>query len=253
MSRVEDKWCTWASTLCLLYPSAIHYDRKLSDAHPVVGVPVGNPYSKDVGSSRLEHTTYELLQRASTNSGIYTDAVSSKMNDMFSNRNLWELISSSTDVIPLRTNFNNGSSHLAQWKSTTKLNSQLSVESRLQKLEHHFNSLRVYDDDCRQRLLCEIAESPAKFSPLTSAFLDETSFNGDEKTLASKLLETNDGTRLLTYIEATQRGNSRQGCGIWTYRCPIAASSMIDFKALLVWREVSKWLTVKFIAKKHPN
>lgn len=35
------------------------------------------------------------------------------------------------------------------------------------------------------------------------------SFNGNEKLLASKLLETNDGARLLTYIEATQRGASR--------------------------------------------
>lgn len=96
--------------------------------------------------------------------------------------NLWELISSSSDVIPLRRTFNNGSLHFPHWSSGTGVSgsfassstSQLSVESRLQKLDHHFNTLKVFDDDCRQRLLCEIAESPTKFSPLTSSFLDET-------------------------------------------------------------------------------
>lgn len=93
---------------------------------------------------------------------------------------MWELISASSDTVPLRSHLrnNNGSSQFLQWPGggggSGGVSSQLSVDTRLERLQHHFNSLRVFDEDCRQRLLCEIAESPHKFAPLTNAFLDET-------------------------------------------------------------------------------
>ena len=44
---------------------------------------------------------------------------------------------------------------------------------RLQKLEYYFSALRIDDEECRQRLLCEVARDPPKFSPMSVAFLDE--------------------------------------------------------------------------------
>ncbi|XP_021961171.1 uncharacterized protein LOC110856893 isoform X1 [Folsomia candida] len=156
----------------------------------------------------------------------------------------WELVSSSSDIIPVQ---NRSSSDLPPSSSSSV---HISLETRLQKLEHHFNTLKIYDEDCRQRLLCNLAENPKKFAPLSTALLDETSYIGDEKVLATALLSTKEGARLLSYIEAVQKGSSRFGCDVWTYRCPLSITAMIDYKALLVWKELSKWLTVKFVASK---
>ncbi|CAG7786980.1 unnamed protein product [Allacma fusca] len=80
---------------------------------------------------------------------------------------------------------------------------------------------------------------------------DPLVYNGDEKLLSVRLLTSNDYLRLRTYIEAAHRGLDREGCDIWAYRCPQTTESLIDFKSLLTWREVLKWLTVKMVAKRY--
>ena len=39
---------------------------------------------------------------------------------------------------------------------------------------HYFRGLGVWDENCRQRFLCELSKDPEKFFPLSSTFLDET-------------------------------------------------------------------------------
>jgi hypothetical protein len=83
--------------------------------------------------------------------------------------NFWELVSSSSDAEAPSPKTGNSSGGVF-------LPSRLSVETRLQKLDFDFNSLKVYEEDCRQRLLCEMAENPSKFAPLSNALLEETRF-----------------------------------------------------------------------------
>lgn len=98
-----------------------------------------------------------------------------KNNVILISENSWELISSSSDVIPVRN-----SSSLQNL-----LPSRLNVETRLQKLEFSFNTLKIYDEDCRQRLLCEIAENPSKYAPLSNALLEETRSSIDTNYVSS--------------------------------------------------------------------
>jgi len=79
--------------------------------------------------------------------------------------NFWELISSSSDVVPVKNR---------SISDEVILPSRLSIATRLQKLEFDFNILKIHEEDCRQRLLCEMAENPSKFSPLSTALLEET-------------------------------------------------------------------------------
>ncbi|GLH08724.1 Protein of unknown function [Gryllus bimaculatus] len=44
----------------------------------------------------------------------------------------------------------------------------LHVRHRLQKLDFYFQLLRILSEDCRQRVLCEVAREPERFSPLAA-------------------------------------------------------------------------------------
>ncbi|CAG2057638.1 unnamed protein product, partial [Timema podura] len=79
----------------------------------------------------------------------------------------------------------------------------LEVRHRLQKLDFYFGFLRVMSEDCRHRMLCEVLREPGRFYPLSSVMEDATSFSGDYQLLSSRLINTTDGTRLLSYIEAS--------------------------------------------------
>lgn len=51
---------------------------------------------------------------------------------------------------------------------------QLNLQMRLGKLEYYFSALKIHENDCKLRFLCQIAAQPVKFEPLSSAFLEET-------------------------------------------------------------------------------
>ncbi|XP_018022110.1 uncharacterized protein LOC108678253, partial [Hyalella azteca] len=48
------------------------------------------------------------------------------------------------------------------------------VQRKLSKLDYYFSSLKVEEEECRQRLLCEVAQDPVHFAPLAEMFTLET-------------------------------------------------------------------------------
>nr|CAD7262142.1 unnamed protein product [Timema shepardi] len=126
----------------------------------------------------------------------------------------------------------------------------LEVRHRLQKLDFYFGFLRVMSEDCRHRMLCEVLREPGRFYPLSSVMEDATSFSGDYQLLSSRLINTTDGTRLLSYIEASFMAHDRAGsCGVFSHRCPTPTEEMINYDALCLWREMVWWLTIHVIAR----
>lgn len=128
----------------------------------------------------------------------------------------------------------------------------MQVRQRLQKLEFYFEFLRVMSEDCRQRMLCEVMREPGRFYPLSSVLEDATSFAGSYQYLTSDLVNSTEGARLLSYLEAAFRGQDRTStCAVFQYRCPSRTEEMIKYDALCLWREMVRWLTIHVIAKAH--
>lgn len=126
----------------------------------------------------------------------------------------------------------------------------LQVRQRLQKLDFYFEFLRVMSEDCRQRMLCEVMREPGRFYPLSSVLEDATSLSDNYQYLTSQLVNTVDGARLLSYLEASFKGQDRtRSCAVFQYRCPSKTEQMINYEALCLWREMVRWLTIHVIAK----
>ncbi|XP_049779145.1 uncharacterized protein LOC126176056 [Schistocerca cancellata] len=125
----------------------------------------------------------------------------------------------------------------------------LYVRHRLQKLDFYFEFLKVMSEDCRQRMLCEVSKEPSRFYPLSSVLEDATSFSGSYQYVTSHLINTTEGARLLSYMEASYRGQDRgRSCAVFQYRCPAATEEMINYDALCLWREMVRWLTIHIVA-----
>lgn len=126
----------------------------------------------------------------------------------------------------------------------------LYVRHRLQKLDFYFEFLKVMSEDCRQRMLCEVSREPSRFYPLSSVLEDATSFTGSYQYVTSHLINTTEGARLLSYMEASFRGQDRaRSCAVFQYRCPAPTEEMINYDALCLWREMVRWLTIHVVAQ----
>ncbi|CAB3374417.1 Hypothetical predicted protein [Cloeon dipterum] len=123
------------------------------------------------------------------------------------------------------------------------------LQMRLRKLDFYFTQLAVMSEDCRRRLLCQLADQPNEFQPLSFILLEETSFRGDYGGVRASLMSSTNGARLLTYMEATASGQDRsRGCSGFAYRCPTKAHDMIDMEALGLWRDMLRWMSVQVVA-----
>ncbi|KAG7157825.1 hypothetical protein Hamer_G020368 [Homarus americanus] len=73
---------------------------------------------------------------------------------------------------------------------------------------------------------------------------------GDPHELSRELLNTAEGARLLSYIDAVKTGEDRtRECDVYRYRCRTRASEVINTEILPIWREVVRWLTVKVLTQ----
>ncbi|XP_071551145.1 uncharacterized protein [Panulirus ornatus] len=126
----------------------------------------------------------------------------------------------------------------------------LDVTNRLSRLDYLFRSLHLQREECRRRLLCEVVQDPHTFAPLSDMITDETRLPGDETVVSQELLNTAEGSRLLSYIEAVRLGGDRsRKCEVYQYRCSMKAREVINTDILPIWREVVRWLTVKVLAQ----
>ncbi|MPC37020.1 hypothetical protein E2C01_030492 [Portunus trituberculatus] len=130
----------------------------------------------------------------------------------------------------------------------------LDVRNRLSRLDYLFNSLHLEHEDCRRRVLCEVALDRDTFAPLSSMIHDETRLPGNPLEVSRELLNTAEGSRLLSYVEAVKVGEDRaNACDLYRYRCRVQARQVINTDILPIWREVVRWLTVKVLTQNSSN
>ncbi|CAL4150725.1 unnamed protein product, partial [Meganyctiphanes norvegica] len=126
----------------------------------------------------------------------------------------------------------------------------LDVKMRLSRLDYLFSNLHLSHEECRRRVLCEVTRDPETYSPLSDMVQGETRVSGDLRELSRELLNSAEGARLLSYIEAARLGEDRRNqCDVYRYRCRTEAREVINTDILPIWREVVRWLTVKVMAK----
>ncbi|KAK8743816.1 hypothetical protein OTU49_001279, partial [Cherax quadricarinatus] len=96
----------------------------------------------------------------------------------------------------------------------------------------------------------EVSRDPDTFAPLSDMINGETRLPGNLHELSRTLLNTAEGARLLSYVEAVKTGEDRtQECDVYRYRCRMQAREVINTDILPIWREVVRWLTVKVLAQ----
>ncbi|XP_050718439.1 uncharacterized protein LOC126999717 [Eriocheir sinensis] len=126
----------------------------------------------------------------------------------------------------------------------------LDVRSRLSRLDYLFTNLHLKHEDCRRRILCEVSREPDTFAPLSDMVHGETRLPGNPLDVSRELLNSAEGARLLSYVEAVKVGEDRtQVCDIYRYRCRVEARQVINTEILPIWREVVRWLTVKVLTQ----
>ncbi|XP_063866490.1 uncharacterized protein LOC135103737 [Scylla paramamosain] len=126
----------------------------------------------------------------------------------------------------------------------------LDVRNRLSRLDYLFTNLHLEHEDCRRRVLCEVALDRDTFDPLSSMIHDETRLPGNPVEVSRELLNTAEGSRLLSYVEAVKVGEDRaNACDLYRYRCRVQARQVINTDILPIWREVVRWLTVKVLTQ----
>ncbi|KAK7080545.1 hypothetical protein SK128_005577 [Halocaridina rubra] len=112
---------------------------------------------------------------------------------------------------------------------------RLDISTRLSRLDYFFSNLHLDHEECRRRVLCEVSREPETFSPLSDVINGETRFQGDFRELSRELLNTAEGARLLSYIEAVKLGEDRLNGDSMVKHRTLEVMSQTNVDQILPW------------------
>ncbi|CAG0880156.1 unnamed protein product [Darwinula stevensoni] len=128
------------------------------------------------------------------------------------------------------------------------------IAKRLQKLDFFFENLNIPNEQCKQMLMCELAFNETLYEPLSDIFLDEIRHLGDLTRLKTSIGSSNEGVRFMTYMQAAVKGKDNPlPCRPYETKCRQGPEDMINLEALTLWKDISKWLTIKVLSRKAPQ
>jgi len=104
-------------------------------------------------------------------------------------------------------------------------------EQPLANLAGYFSYLEAASVECQERLICEMAASPAKFSPLSELVLKEL------KQKQGPLKPSQDSL-FWRYLASSATGYAygADACPLYYDACPIAAERQVNMAVLKVWQ-----------------
>ncbi|XP_066973540.1 uncharacterized protein [Macrobrachium rosenbergii] len=112
----------------------------------------------------------------------------------------------------------------------------------LSRVDAYFHYLRVHDDECRMRAICQLAQNPQKYSPLSYLVLSalKKSESLQRPTFYNAVV-----FRFLRYYWAAERGVSNYRCDHAYHQCPAGLEDIVDMRVLTFWQNLASLVSIK--------
>lgn len=112
----------------------------------------------------------------------------------------------------------------------------------LSRQDAYFHYLKVHDDDCRMRTVCQLAQNPEKYSPLSYLILSalKKSESFPRPTVYNPVV-----FRFLRYYWAAERGVAGENCGHIYYKCPADLKDIVNMGVLKFWQNLASYVSIK--------
>ncbi|XP_068241708.1 uncharacterized protein [Palaemon carinicauda] len=112
----------------------------------------------------------------------------------------------------------------------------------LSRIDAYFHYLKVQDDDCRMRAICQLAQNPQKYSPLSYLILSalKKSESFPRPTVYNAVV-----FRFLRYYWAAERGVSDYSCDHAYHRCPAGLEDIVNMRVLTFWQSLASLVSIK--------
>ncbi|XP_064119998.1 uncharacterized protein LOC135224680 [Macrobrachium nipponense] len=112
----------------------------------------------------------------------------------------------------------------------------------LSRIDAYFHYLRVHDDECRMRAICQLAQNPQKYSPLSYLVLSALK---KSESLKRPTLYNAVVFRFLRYYWAAERGVSNYRCDHAYRQCPAGLEDIVDMRVLTFWQNLASLVSIK--------
>ncbi|XP_045134502.1 uncharacterized protein LOC123518036 [Portunus trituberculatus] len=112
----------------------------------------------------------------------------------------------------------------------------------LSRLDAYFHYLRVYDDDCRMRTICQLARDPATYTPLSYLVLSALK---KSESLSRPAFHSHAVFRFFRYYWAAERGAAGEDCRLTYYRCPAHLEDVVNMSVLSFWQRLASLVSIK--------
>ncbi|KAG7175359.1 putative DM4/DM12 family-like protein 19, partial [Homarus americanus] len=112
----------------------------------------------------------------------------------------------------------------------------------LSRLDAYFHYLRVHDDHCRMRAICQLAQDPAAFTPLSHLILSalKKSESFSRPSTYSPVV-----FRFFRYYWAAERGVAGVDCGHAYSQCPADLEDIVNMSVLNFWQNLASFVSIK--------
>lgn len=112
----------------------------------------------------------------------------------------------------------------------------------LSRMDAYFTYLRVHDDGCRQRAICQLAQDPETFAPLSHLVLSVL-----RKSEGYSRPETYEPSvfRFLRYYWAAERGAEGGDCASLYDQCPADLKDILNMRVLGFWQKLASLVSFK--------
>lgn len=112
----------------------------------------------------------------------------------------------------------------------------------LSRLDAYFHYLRVHDDSCRMRAICQLAHDPAAYSPLSHLILSALR---KSESFARPSTYSPAVFRFFRYYWAAERGVAGEDCGHAYSQCPAGLEDIVNMHVLNFWQNLASYVSIK--------
>ncbi|XP_064099490.1 uncharacterized protein LOC135210559 [Macrobrachium nipponense] len=110
------------------------------------------------------------------------------------------------------------------------------------KLRAYFSYMQIEEEECREKILCQLASDPDTYYPMSDIFLRQLfPHHGPVK--------EDPNNRFWRYLSASKLGflSDLRDCRKLYRKCPLELKEIVNIVVLRVWQAVSKVISIKFV------
>nr|XP_053630468.1 uncharacterized protein LOC128687150 [Cherax quadricarinatus] len=112
----------------------------------------------------------------------------------------------------------------------------------LSRLDAYFHLLGLQDDHCRMRAICQLAEDPTTFAPLSHLVLSALK---KSESFSRQSLYSPAVFRFFRYYWSAEMGAARGDCAHAYPQCPADLEDIINMSVLNFWQSLASYISIK--------